>query len=91
MAFEKEKKKKDVNLYTDSNYVRQGITQWINNWKNNGWKTASKKPVKNKDLWQKLNELNSEDINWFYVPGHSGVKLNEIADELATNMIKYNQ
>lgn len=91
MALQIAGEKKDVNLYTDSNYVRQGITQWINNWKNNGWKTASKKPVKNKDLWQKLNELNSEDINWFYVPGHSGVKLNEIADELATNMIKYNQ
>jgi len=80
-----------VRLYTDSNYVRQGITDWIKKWKKNGWKTASKKAVKNKDLWEKLNDLNNDKIDWYYVPGHSGVKLNEIADELATNIIKYNQ
>jgi ribonuclease HI len=80
-----------VRLYTDSNYVRQGITDWIKKWEKNGWKTASKKAVKNKDLWEKLNELNNDKIDWYYVPGHAGVKLNEIADELATNIIKYNQ
>jgi len=80
-----------VNIFTDSNYVRQGITNWIKNWQNNGWKTSRKKDVKNKDLWQKLDSLNSDEINWYYVPGHSGVQLNEIADDLATNIIKYNQ
>ena len=81
----------EIKLYTDSNYVRQGITSWIKNWEKNGWKTSKKKPVKNQDLWQKLNKLNNDNINWYYVPGHSGVKLNEIADDLATNIIKYNQ
>ncbi|HMA61059.1 MAG TPA: RNase H family protein, partial [bacterium] len=57
----------------------------------NGWKTSNKKDVKNKDLWQKLDDLNNDNVEWYYVPGHSGVKLNEIADDLATNMIKYNQ
>ena len=91
MALKIAKKLGEIGLYTDSNYVRQGITNWINNWKKNGWKTSNKKDVKNKDLWQKLDDLNNDDVDWYYVPGHSGVKLNEIADDLATNMIKYNQ
>ncbi|MCF7886577.1 MAG: ribonuclease HI [Candidatus Marinimicrobia bacterium] len=91
IALKVAKKLGSVKIYTDSNYVKQGITTWIKNWEKNGWKTSSKKPVKNQDLWQNLNDLNSEAVNWYYVPGHSGVKLNEIADDLATNIIKYNQ
>ncbi len=91
MALKIAKKLGEIRLYTDSNYVRQGITNWIKNWKKNGWKTSNKKDVKNKDLWQKLDDLNNDNVEWYYVPGHSGVKLNEIADDLATNMIKYNQ
>ncbi|MCF7740942.1 MAG: ribonuclease HI [Candidatus Marinimicrobia bacterium] len=91
MALKIAKKLGEIRLYTDSNYVKQGITSWINNWKKNGWKTSNKKDVKNKDLWQKLDDLNNDDVEWYYVPGHSGVKLNEIADDLATNMVKYNQ
>ncbi|EAR08411.1 ribonuclease HI [Reinekea blandensis] len=73
-----------VDLYTDSKYVQQGITQWIHNWKKNGWKTAGKKPVKNQDLWQRLDSLMSKhEVNWHWVKGHAGHKYNEIADELA--------
>jgi ribonuclease HI len=74
----------DVTLTTDSQYVRQGITEWIGNWKKNGWKTAAKKPVKNSDLWQLLDkEVERHKINWQWVKGHSGHRENEIADELA--------
>jgi len=73
-----------VDLYTDSKYLRDGITRWIHNWKRNGWKTSSKKPVKNADLWQRLNELMSfHRIEWHWVKGHVGHDLNERADELA--------
>lgn len=73
-----------VDLYTDSKYLRDGITRWIHNWKSNGWKTASKKPVKNADLWQRLDELMSAHrIEWHWVKGHVGHDLNERADELA--------
>jgi ribonuclease HI len=73
-----------VNLYTDSKYVKQGITQWIFNWKKNGWKTASKKPVKNQDLWQALDEqMQNHDVRWHWVKGHAGDKYNELADSLA--------
>lgn len=73
-----------VVLHTDSQYVKNGINTWIHGWKRNGWKTASKKPVKNKDLWQELDALTERrDIEWRWVKGHSGHPGNERADELA--------
>ena len=73
-----------VDLYTDSKYLRDGVTQWIHNWKKNGWKTSSKKPVKNADLWQKLDDLlDRHSVDWHWVKGHAGHDLNERADELA--------
>lgn len=73
-----------VNIYTDSQYLRHGITEWIQNWKKKNWKTASNKPVKNIDLWQKLDELtNKHEIKWHWVKGHSGHPENERADQLA--------
>ncbi len=75
-------------LTTDSKYVMQGITEWIVNWKKRGWKTANKKPVKNVDLWQSLdNEIQQHDIEWKWVKGHSGHRENEIADQLANKGI----
>ena len=71
-------------LYTDSDYLRQGITSWIVNWKNNNWRTAAKKPVKNKELWILLDQLVQElNIEWHWVKGHSGDPGNEQADNLA--------
>ena len=82
------KRKSQVELTTDSQYVRKGITEWIKNWKARGWKTASKKPVKNDDLWRRLDELASQhDISWHWVKGHSGHRENEIADTLANRGI----
>lgn len=73
-----------VDLHTDSQYLRHGITEWIRNWKKNGWKTAARKPVKNAELWNELDELIARhDVNWHWVKGHSGHSLNERADELA--------
>ncbi len=73
-----------VDLYTDSNYLRGGITQWIHGWRRNGWKTADKKPVKNVDLWQRLVEARDKhDVTWHWVKGHAGHAENERADELA--------
>ena len=73
-----------VELYTDSNYVRQGITQWIHGWKRNGWKNSQKKPVKNAELWQELEAAQERhSVNWHWVKGHSGHPENERADELA--------
>ena len=73
-----------VKIFTDSNYVRQGITEWIGQWKRRGWKTAGRKPVKNVDLWQELDRLAGEhDIEWHWVKGHSGDPGNELADQLA--------
>ncbi|MBC7002588.1 ribonuclease HI [Photobacterium sp. BZF1] len=73
-----------VDLTTDSQYVRQGITQWIHNWKKRGWKTADKKPVKNADLWQRLdNETQRHQVSWHWVKGHAGHPENERCDELA--------
>ena len=78
----------EVRLTTDSQYVRQGITQWIHNWKANGWKTSQKKPVKNKDLWQQLDEvMQRHTISWHWVKGHSGHPENERADTLANEAI----
>lgn len=78
-----------VRLHTDSTYVKDGITKWIHGWKRNGWKTAAKKPVKNQDLWQRLDEaLARHDVEWHWVKGHSGHPENERADELARLAIK---
>jgi ribonuclease HI len=73
-----------VSLTTDSQYVRQGILEWMQGWKARGWKTAAKKPVKNKDLWQRLDEATQKhEIEWHWVKGHSGHAGNERADDLA--------
>lgn len=78
----------DVELTTDSQYVRKGITEWIQNWKRNNWRTAAKKPVKNDDLWKELDELvGVHNISWNWVKGHSGHRENEIADALANRGI----
>ena len=74
-------KPSNIALYTDSQYVKNGITSWIFNWKKNGWKTANKKPVANKDLWIELEKyVDFHSVNWFWVKGHSGDRYNEIAD-----------
>ena len=79
------KRPSDVRLYTDSTYLRDGITRWIANWKRNGWRTADKKPVKNADLWQRLEEkLASHRVEWRWVRGHAGHPENERADALAS-------
>ncbi|PTY36692.1 ribonuclease HI [Saccharospirillum sp. MSK14-1] len=78
------KRRCQVDLFTDSQYVRKGITEWIHGWKRNGWKTASKQPVKNKDLWQRLDEqIGKHDVQWHWVKGHAGNEGNERADALA--------
>ena len=74
----------DIDLYTDSNYVMDGISKWIHGWKRNGWRTADKKPVKNGELWQALDEAaQRHTIRWHWVKGHAGHPENERADELA--------
>ncbi len=84
MGLESLKKPSELELFTDSKYVLQGITDWIDNWKARGWKTAAKKPVKNVDLWKRLDQArNPHKINWQWVKGHSGDEGNEKADELA--------
>ena len=73
-----------IELYTDSNYLRQGITEWIHKWKKNNWKTAAKKPVANRDLWIEISDLNEiMNVQWNWVKGHAGDPGNERADELA--------
>jgi len=73
-----------IELYTDSNYLRQGITEWIHKWKTNNWKTAAKKPVANRDLWIEISDLNEKmNVQWNWVKGHAGDPGNERADELA--------
>ncbi len=77
-----------VELTTDSEYVRKGITEWIHGWKKKGWKTAARKPVKNADLWQRLDQAaGRHEVNWHWVKGHSGHRENEIADQLANRGI----
>ena len=77
-----------VNLTTDSKYVMQGITSWIDNWKKNNWKNSSQKDVKNKDLWLLLDKhVSKHEVKWFWVKGHSGHEENEIADTLANKGI----
>ncbi|MGO3933299.1 ribonuclease HI [Rhodopseudomonas pseudopalustris] len=81
-----------VELYTDSQYLRQGITSWIHNWKRNGWKTADKKPVKNVDLWQRLEAaLHQHEVRWHWVKGHAGHPENERADQLARDGLAENR
>ena len=88
MALETLKRPCAADLHTDSQYLRQGITQWIKSWKRNGWKTADKKPVKNIDLWQRLDQaLARHVVRWHWVRGHAGHDLNERADELAREAI----
>ena len=82
------KRSSRVQLTTDSQYVRQGITQWIHNWKRNGWKTSQKKPVVNQDLWQRLDEaLKDHQVEWHWVKGHSGHPENERVDQAANDAI----
>lgn len=77
-----------VALYTDSQYVRNGITEWLTNWKRRGWKTADKKPVKNVELWQRLDAAAARhNIDWHWVKGHAGNEGNELADKLANRAI----
>ena len=83
-ALEALKKPCRVELHTDSTYVQKGIHEWIHNWKRRGWRTADGKPVKNEDLWRRLDEARSRhDVKWHWVKGHAGHELNERADELA--------
>lgn len=78
----------NITLYTDSKYVMDGITKWLSNWKKKGWITSNKKPVKNKDLWQILEEIiSTHNIEWQWVKGHAGIPGNEKADELANQGI----
>ena len=85
-------RKCDIIITTDSNYVKNGITEWIHNWKKNGWKTANKKSVKNKNLWIELDNLaNQHHIKWKWIKGHSGHPENERADTLANIAIDQNQ
>jgi|TARA_B110000263_G_scaffold120693_1_gene104989 ribonuclease HI len=78
-----------LTLTTDSGYVKDGITKWLENWKRNSWKTSARKPVKNKDLWQELDKQSSRhNISWQWVKGHSGHRENEIADMLANRGVE---
>ena len=83
-ALESLKRPCEVEMHVDSNYVKDGITKWIHGWKKNGWKTADKKPVKNAELWQRLDDaLKLHKVSWHWVKGHAGHDDNERADELA--------
>jgi ribonuclease HI len=87
-ALESLKRPCRVRLTTDSQYLQKGITEWMANWKRNGWKTAARKPVKNADLWQRLDTaIVGHEIQWEWVRGHSGHPENELADELANKAI----
>ena len=87
-GLEQLKKPVRVTLTTDSQYVRQGITKWISGWKRNGWMTSQKKPVKNKELWQRLDIAVAEhQVEWLWVKGHSGHRENEMVDQAANDAI----
>ena len=87
-ALEALKRPVQARVYTDSEYVRRGISEWLTGWKARGWRTADKKPVKNQDLWEQLDALNARhDIEWHWVPGHAGVPGNERVDRLANQAI----
>jgi ribonuclease HI len=89
MSLKKIKINSEVVIFTDSTYVKNGITEWMKNWKKNGWKNSSKKPVKNKDLWVKLDKLcEANSVSWKWVKGHSSNEFNNLADKLATKAIK---
>tara|TARA_B100000700_G_C14706011_1_gene696765 strand:+ start:270 stop:692 length:423 start_codon:yes stop_codon:yes gene_type:complete len=89
MALKKIKYKSEIIIYTDSRYVKDGITDWIKKWKLNNWKSSSKKPVKNKDLWVKLdNSCQKHNIIWKWVKAHAGNKFNNLVDELAVSKTK---
>ena len=89
MALKKIESKSDVVIFTDSTYVKNGITEWIKKWEKNNWKNSKKEPVKNKDLWIRLNNLcQKNNVVWKWVKGHSNNKYNNLADELATEAIK---
>ena len=88
-ALEEIDKNYEITLYTDSNYVKDGITSWISNWKKNNWKTANKKDVKNKELWMRLDEaIKDKNISWVWVKGHAGNAGNEQADYLARSALE---
>jgi ribonuclease HI len=88
MALEALKRPCVVDLHTDSEYLRQGITAWISGWKRNGWRTAARTPVRNVDLWQRLDAaVNRHTVHWHWVRGHAGHNLNERADQLAREAI----
>ncbi len=88
MGIEALKREVEGELYTDSQYVRQGITEWIHNWKKNGWRNAQKKPVQNSDLWQRLDAAQAKHkIEWHWVKGHAGHPENERVDQLANDAI----
>ncbi len=88
-ALEALKRPTDVDLYTDSTYVKDGITRWLPGWKAKGWRTASKSPVKNRDLWEALDALvQRHDVSWHWVRGHAGNAGNERADALARAALK---
>ena len=88
VSLESLKRAAPVVLHTDSTYVRDGITKWIHGWKRNGWKTAAKKPVKNEDLWRRLEAaLKDHEIEWVWVKGHAGHIENERADQLARDAV----
>jgi ribonuclease HI len=83
------KRSSKIRITTDSQYVKNGITQWIKSWKRNGWKTAARKPVKNSDLWRVLDEeVAKHEVEWAWVKGHSGHLENELADQLANRGIE---
>ena len=87
-ALEALKRPTAAHIHTDSQYVQKGISQWIHNWKRNGWRTADNKPVKNAELWQRLDELSqTHDLKWLWVKGHAGHPGNERADALANRGI----
>ena len=87
-ALEALKRQSRVRLYTDSEYVRRGITEWLRTWKARGWLTAGRKPVKNQDLWQQLDAVAAgHEVEWHWVPGHAGVPGNERVDRLANEAI----
>ncbi len=89
MALKKIKKRSEITIYTDSKYVKDGITEWIKKWKLNNWKNSNKKPVKNKDLWLKLdNSSQKHKVNWKWVKAHAGNKYNNLVDVLAVSETK---
>ena len=88
MALEEVNMNSEITIFTDSTYVKNGITEWIKKWQKNEWKSSNKKPVKNKDLWIKLNNLCQKNkVTWKWVKGHSNNKYNTLADKLATQAI----